>query len=158
MTFSALGHDPASGLTGVAVASCVLAIGARVPVGRRGVGVAVGRQGAVIDCEGRVAVRAGADCNDEAGHWSGEHVSVQGNTLASGGVVEAFAEGWRQASGQPLAERPLAALAAVTRLAATGLWRAWPGCWRSTGRIAYFARRWRCIGGVSPIRKSGLLG
>ncbi|MEV1010185.1 DUF1028 domain-containing protein [Streptomyces sp. NPDC049881] len=41
MTFSLIGHDPGSGLTGVAVASCVLAIGARAPVARRGVGVAV---------------------------------------------------------------------------------------------------------------------
>ncbi|RMI41854.1 DUF1028 domain-containing protein [Streptomyces triticirhizae] len=41
MTFSVVGHDPDSGLVGVAVASCVLAIGARAPVARRGVGVAV---------------------------------------------------------------------------------------------------------------------
>ncbi|MFR9722184.1 DUF1028 domain-containing protein [Streptomyces sp. MS19] len=43
MTFSLIGHDPAGGLTGVAVASCVLAIGARAPVARSGVGVAVGQ-------------------------------------------------------------------------------------------------------------------
>ncbi|WP_052851249.1 DUF1028 domain-containing protein [Streptomyces avicenniae] len=43
MTYSILGHDPDSGLTGVAVASCVLAVGSRAPVARRGVGVAVGQ-------------------------------------------------------------------------------------------------------------------
>ncbi|RKN38364.1 DUF1028 domain-containing protein [Streptomyces hoynatensis] len=41
MTFSVIAHDAAAGLSGVAVASCVLAAGARVPVARRGVGLAV---------------------------------------------------------------------------------------------------------------------
>ncbi|WP_084701391.1 DUF1028 domain-containing protein, partial [Streptacidiphilus anmyonensis] len=43
MTFSVIAHDPVSGTTGVAVASCVLAVGARVATARRGVGVAVGQ-------------------------------------------------------------------------------------------------------------------
>lgn len=46
MTFSVLGHDPESGLTGVAVASCVLAVGSRVPAALPGVGVAVGQASA----------------------------------------------------------------------------------------------------------------
>ena len=48
MTFSVVAHDPASGLSGVAVASCVLAIGARAPVARRGVGVAVAQASAEL--------------------------------------------------------------------------------------------------------------
>ncbi|WP_084728976.1 DUF1028 domain-containing protein [Streptacidiphilus neutrinimicus] len=43
MTFSVIAHDPATGTTGVAVASCVLAVGARVAAARRGVGAAVGQ-------------------------------------------------------------------------------------------------------------------
>jgi hypothetical protein len=43
MTYSVIGHDPTTGLTGVAVASCVLAIGARSPAARHGEGVAVGQ-------------------------------------------------------------------------------------------------------------------
>lgn len=45
MTFSVLGHDPRSGMTGVAIASCVLAIGARAVAIRPGVGIAVGQAG-----------------------------------------------------------------------------------------------------------------
>jgi len=149
MTFSVIGHDPATGLTGVAVASCVLAVGARVPAARRNVGVAVGqassqfwhpdaaldllaygstpadavaavaalpksssRQFAVIDHTGRAAAWTGAECSDSAGHWIGEHVSIQGNTLAGPDVIEAMTEGWLGGAELPLAERLLAALAA----------------------------------------------
>lgn len=149
MTISVLGHDPQAGVTGVAVASCVLAIGARVPVAQRGVGVAVGqaaselwqtraaidllasgatppeavaataalsgsgtRQGAVIDCAGRTAAWTGEQCTDHAGHRTGENVTVQGNTLAHDGVVDALMDGWRSGEGLPLAERLLGALRA----------------------------------------------
>ncbi|WP_052434549.1 DUF1028 domain-containing protein [Streptacidiphilus melanogenes] len=148
MTFSVIAHDPVSGWTGVAVASCVLAVGARVATARRGVGVAVGqassplwhreavldllargaapkeavaavaalpdaddRQLAVVDASGRVAAWTGPGCDGEAGHRLGEHVSVQGNTLADG-VVDALWAGWTVNPAEPLAERLLAALAA----------------------------------------------
>lgn len=149
MTFSVIAHDPVAGLTGVAVASCVLAVGARVPAARRGVGVAVGqaaselwhsqaaldllargaapseavasvaalpdaasRQLAVVDAAGRVAAWTGEGCRESAGHWTGDRVSVQGNTLADGGVIEALADGWSTAAELPLPERLLAALTA----------------------------------------------
>ena len=39
MTFSVLGHDPATGDLGIAVSSCILAVGRAVPAARPGVGV-----------------------------------------------------------------------------------------------------------------------
>ncbi|MEY9871792.1 putative Ntn-hydrolase superfamily protein [Streptacidiphilus sp. MAP12-33] len=148
MTFSVIAHDPASGLTGVAVASCVLAVGTRVATARRGVGVVAAqassqlwhgnaaldllargatpqeavaavaalsepeaRQLAVVDVGGRVAAWTGPQCEGEAGHRLGEHVSVQGNTLVNG-VLDALWAAWEAARGQPLAERLLATLAA----------------------------------------------
>ncbi|WP_161791354.1 DUF1028 domain-containing protein [Streptacidiphilus jiangxiensis] len=151
MTFSVIAHDPASGLTGVAVASCVLAVGARVATARRGVGVVAAqassplwhgnaaldllargaspeeaaaamaalpepeeRQLAVVDVRGGVAAWTGPDCQGEAGHRLGEHVSVQGNTLADG-VLHTLWTAWEAARGRPLAERLLAALLAGDR-------------------------------------------
>jgi uncharacterized Ntn-hydrolase superfamily protein len=70
-----------------------------------------GRQVAIIDARGNVAVYTGPAAQDFAGHKKGEHYSVQGNILAGPAVIEAMAAAFEKASGS-LAERLLASLEA----------------------------------------------
>jgi len=68
-----------------------------------------GRQLAIADTDGRVAVHTGEDCIPFAGHEAGEAFSCQANLMASADVWPAMAAAFREASG-PLAGRLLAAL------------------------------------------------
>ena len=148
MTFSVLARDPATGELGIAVASCILAVGRAVPAARPGVGVvavqarsrrglrttllaglaegaapadlvrraahAAGdadRQIAVLDAAGRVAADTGQGSLPVSGHLLGEGLSVQGNVLASAGVLPAMADAFAATRGG-LADRLVAALAA----------------------------------------------
>jgi uncharacterized Ntn-hydrolase superfamily protein len=70
-----------------------------------------GRQLAVMDARGRVAVHTGLEASDWAGHVEGLNFSAQGNILAGPQVVEAMAEAFGSAEGE-LAERLMAALEA----------------------------------------------
>jgi uncharacterized Ntn-hydrolase superfamily protein len=70
-----------------------------------------GRQVAVIDAKGNVAVYTGAAANDWKGHIKGLHYSVQGNILAGPHVAEAMAKAFENTQGE-LAERLYAALKA----------------------------------------------
>ena len=148
MTFSVLASDAATGELGVAVSSCILAVGRAVPGAAPGAGVvavqarsrrglrgsllrqlAAGaapedlvrraahsvedadRQIAVLDVRGRVAVDTGRGTFPVSGHLTGEGFSVQGNMLASPGVLPAMADAVTAAAGD-LPDRLLAALAA----------------------------------------------
>ena len=68
-----------------------------------------GRQLAIVDASGRVAVHTGDDCIPFAGHEAGEAFSCQANLMASADVWPAMAAAYRYAGG-PLAGRLLAAL------------------------------------------------
>ena len=70
-----------------------------------------GRQVAVIDAKGNVAVYTGAAANEWKGHIKGLHYSVQGNILAGPHVAEAMAKAFENTQGD-LAERLYAALKA----------------------------------------------
>jgi uncharacterized Ntn-hydrolase superfamily protein len=70
-----------------------------------------GRQVAVLDARGRVAVHTGEGATEWAGHVSGPNFSAQGNILAGPQVVEAMAQAFQSTSGQ-LAEKLMAALEA----------------------------------------------
>jgi uncharacterized Ntn-hydrolase superfamily protein len=70
------------------------------------------RQLAVIDRQGRAAVRTGTRCIPEAGHSLGENFSVQANLMATPEVWPAMARSFEQSSGR-LAERLLEALKAA---------------------------------------------
>ncbi len=70
-----------------------------------------GRQVAVVDAKGNVAVYTGAAANDWKGHIKGLHYSVQGNILAGPHVAEAMAKAFENTQGE-LAERLFAALKA----------------------------------------------
>jgi uncharacterized Ntn-hydrolase superfamily protein len=70
------------------------------------------RQLHVLPARGQAAAHTGAACVDWCGHQLSDDFSVAGNMLAGPGVVEATAQAFRAASGLPLAERLLAALAA----------------------------------------------
>jgi uncharacterized Ntn-hydrolase superfamily protein len=70
-----------------------------------------GRQVAVVDAKGNVAVYTGPIANEWRGHLIGKHYSVQGNILAGPHVVEAMARAFEQSKGE-LAERLYAALKA----------------------------------------------
>jgi uncharacterized Ntn-hydrolase superfamily protein len=70
-----------------------------------------GRQVAVLDARGRVAVHTGEGASEWAGHRMGPNFSAQGNILAGPQVVEAMAQAFQNTSGQ-LAERLMAALEA----------------------------------------------
>ena len=70
------------------------------------------RQLHVLPARGRAAAHTGAACVDWCGHQLSDDFSVAGNMLAGPGVVEATAQAFRAASGLPLAERLLAAMAA----------------------------------------------
>jgi len=70
-----------------------------------------GRQLAVIDAKGNVAVHTGAAANDWKGHIKGATYSVQGNILTGPHVAQAMARAFESATGE-LAERLYAALKA----------------------------------------------
>lgn len=70
-----------------------------------------GRQVAVVDAMGNVAVYTGPIASDWRGHIKGETYSVQGNILAGPHVVKAMAQAFESAKGE-LAERLYAALKA----------------------------------------------
>jgi uncharacterized Ntn-hydrolase superfamily protein len=70
-----------------------------------------GRQVAVIDASGQVAVHTGEACIPFAGHVSGDAVSCQANMMASADVWPAMLEAFGSSAGS-LTRRLLAALAA----------------------------------------------
>jgi uncharacterized Ntn-hydrolase superfamily protein len=71
-----------------------------------------GRQVAVLDASGRVAVHTGSSAIPFAGHSTGEEVSCQANMMASETVWPAMLDTYRQKAGS-LARRLLAALDAA---------------------------------------------
>lgn len=70
-----------------------------------------GRQVAVVDAKGNVAVYTGPNASEWKGHIKGATYSVQGNILAGAHVAEAVAEAFENTKGE-LAERLYAALKA----------------------------------------------
>jgi uncharacterized Ntn-hydrolase superfamily protein len=73
-----------------------------------------GRQVAVLDAFGRVAVHTGSSAIPFAGHSTGEEVSCQANMMASETVWPAMLDTYRQTAGS-LTHRLLAALDAAER-------------------------------------------
>jgi uncharacterized Ntn-hydrolase superfamily protein len=71
------------------------------------------RQVAMVDRGGRVAVHTGTRCIAEAGHAVGDQVSAQANIMERDTVPRAMVRAYTDASGEPLAERMLAALEAA---------------------------------------------
>ncbi len=72
---------------------------------------AAGRQVAVVDAAGRVAVHTGAQCIPFAGHITGPGISCQANIMASERVWPAMIDAFGSAAGE-LASRLFAALQA----------------------------------------------
>ena len=70
-----------------------------------------GRQFAVVDAKGNVAVYTGPIANDWAGHIKGKGYTIQGNILTGPHVVQAMADAFENTKGE-LAERLYAALKA----------------------------------------------
>ena len=70
-----------------------------------------GRQVAIIDAKGNIAVHTGPAANEWKGHIKGATYSVQGNILAGPHVAQAMARAFENTSGE-LAERLYAALKA----------------------------------------------
>ena len=70
------------------------------------------RQLHVLPAAGLAASHTGSNCISWCGHEQFEHFSVAGNMLAGPQVIEATAQAYLRAEGQPLAERLLAAMAA----------------------------------------------
>lgn len=70
-----------------------------------------GRQVAVVDAKGNVAVYTGPAANEWKGHIKGVHYSVQGNILTGPHVAEAMAKAFENTQGE-LAEKLYAALKA----------------------------------------------
>ena len=70
-----------------------------------------GRQVAIIDAKGNIAVHTGAAANEWKGHIKGATYTVQGNILAGPHVAQAMARAFESATGE-LAERLYAALKA----------------------------------------------
>jgi uncharacterized Ntn-hydrolase superfamily protein len=70
-----------------------------------------GRQVAVVDAKGNVAVYTGPAASEWKGHIRGQHFSVQGNILAGPHVAEAMAKAFESTQGE-LAEKLYAALKA----------------------------------------------
>jgi uncharacterized Ntn-hydrolase superfamily protein len=71
-----------------------------------------GRQVAIVDAHGNVAVHTGSRCVAQAGHFAGNGFSVQANMMKNNTVWAAMAETFMQTTGD-LAERLLAALKAA---------------------------------------------
>ncbi len=70
-----------------------------------------GRQVAVVDVKGGIAVFTGPEANDWAGHKKGKNYSAQGNILAGPEVVDQMARAFETTTGS-LAEKLMAALEA----------------------------------------------
>ena len=70
-----------------------------------------GRQVAIVDAKGNIAVYTGPTAPDWAGHKKGANYSAQGNILAGAEVVDNMADAFEKTTGT-LAERLLAALEA----------------------------------------------
>ena len=70
-----------------------------------------GRQFAVVDANGGIAVHTGPTANFWAGHRVGDHYSAQGNILTGPEVVEAMGDAF-EAAGGSLSERLQAAMVA----------------------------------------------
>lgn len=70
-----------------------------------------GRQVAVVDARGRVAVFTGPEATEWAGHRMAEHVTAQGNILAGAEVVDAMIDAYQRAEGH-ISLRLMAALEA----------------------------------------------
>jgi uncharacterized Ntn-hydrolase superfamily protein len=70
-----------------------------------------GRQVAVVDAKGNVAVHTGPNASEWKGHIKGATYTVQGNILAGRHVAEAMADAFENTEGE-LAERLYAALKA----------------------------------------------
>jgi uncharacterized Ntn-hydrolase superfamily protein len=73
-----------------------------------------GRQVAMLDSSGELAVHTGGQCIHAAGHRTGEAYSAQANTMSRDTVWDAMAEAYEGASGD-LAERLVSALEAAER-------------------------------------------
>ena len=71
------------------------------------------RQLGIVDGKGRSASYTGTECNDWAGHRTGDGYAAQGNILVSASTVDALAETFESSSGRPLAERLLDCLDAA---------------------------------------------
>jgi uncharacterized Ntn-hydrolase superfamily protein len=71
------------------------------------------RQLGIVDGEGRAATFTGDECQDWAGGRVGAGYAAQGNILVSAETVDALAETFEAASGQPLVERLLDCLDAA---------------------------------------------
>jgi uncharacterized Ntn-hydrolase superfamily protein len=71
------------------------------------------RQLGIVDAEGRAASYTGAECNDWAGHRTGDGYAAQGNILVSAATVDGLAETFESSNGRPLAERLLDCLDAA---------------------------------------------
>jgi uncharacterized Ntn-hydrolase superfamily protein len=71
------------------------------------------RQVAMVDRGGRVAVHTGTRCIAHAGHAVGDQVSAQANIMERDTVPAAMIGAYEAASGEPLAERLMAALDAA---------------------------------------------
>jgi len=69
-----------------------------------------GRQVAVVDAAGRVAVHTGEECMPYAGHVTGAGVSCQANIMATPTVWGAMLDAFASAAGERLQARLLAAL------------------------------------------------
>ncbi|HEY3193790.1 MAG TPA: DUF1028 domain-containing protein [Candidatus Dormibacteraeota bacterium] len=67
------------------------------------------RQCAIVDASGAVAVHTGKSCIPAAGHVVGDGFSCQANLMEKETVWDAMAEAFKS-SGEPLAERMMAAL------------------------------------------------
>ena len=71
------------------------------------------RQLGVVDGLGRAATYTGSECLEWAGGTTGPGYAAQGNILVSAATVDALATTFEASTGQPLAERLLACLAAA---------------------------------------------
>lgn len=70
------------------------------------------RQLGLVDASGAAAAWTGSGCTAQAGHRTGEGYAVQGNMLASRGVIDAMAGAFEAAADQDLDERLMRALEA----------------------------------------------
>ena len=68
------------------------------------------RQVAMVDSQGRVAVRTGAKCIPFAGHVTGEQFSCEANLMSNGTIWGAMKDAYIANANLPLAERLVAAL------------------------------------------------
>lgn len=70
------------------------------------------RQLAIVDSNGTTAVYTGSKCIPEAGHYQGEHFTVQANLMLNDAVWPAMREAYESTTGS-LEERMIAALEAA---------------------------------------------